>query len=234
MKPIHNQEKEQFKKLFQQEHIDNFEDRFKVLEVFLRTERHITASELTELLSEHGYKFEPDFVRETLKLMRRFGFAQSNRFDDGRVRYEHRHLCQHHDHMICTKCNNIIEFHNERLEGLQMQVAADFGFHILQHRMEIYGICSKCLKDHIQVTPLVMAKQGEQLVIKGFTGGSGAHMRLMSMGLRPGDKIDVVTNMGTGQLVIAIDCKRYALGRGLANKILVEPAPVKKNKSNIK
>ena len=229
MKPIHNQEKEQFKKLFKQEDVDNFEDRFKILEVFLRTERHITASELTELLSEHGYKFEPDFVRETMKLMRHFGFAQSNRFDDGQVRYEHRHLCQHHDHMICTKCNNIIEFHNERLEGLQMQIAADFGFHILQHRMEIYGICSKCLKDRIQLMPLVMAKQGEQLVIKGFTGGSGAHMRLMSMGLRLEDKIDVITNMGAGQLVVAIDCKRYALGRGLANKILVEPVPVKKS-----
>ncbi len=226
MKPIHNYEKEQFKKLFKQEHIDNFEDRFKILEVFLHTERHVTASELTELLSKHGYKFEPDFVRETLKLMCRFGFAQLNRFDNGRVRYEHRHLCQHHDHMICTKCNNIIEFHNERLENLQMQIADDFGFHILQHSMEIYGICSKCLKDRTQIMPLVMAKQGEQLVIKGFTGGSGAHMRLMSMGLRPGDKIDVVTNMGAGQLVVAIDCKRYALGRGLAKKILVEPVPV--------
>ncbi|MBW2569356.1 MAG: transcriptional repressor [Deltaproteobacteria bacterium] len=234
MKPIHNHEKEQFKKLFKQENIDNFEDRFKILEVFLRTERHITVGELTELLSEHGYKIEPDFIRETLKLMCRFGFAQSNRFDDGLVRYEHRHLCQHHDHMICTKCNNIIEFHNEQLEYLQMQIAADFDFHILQHKMEIYGICSKCLKNRIQLMPLVMAKQGEQLIIKGFTGGAGAHMRLMSMGLRPGDKIDVITNMGAGQLVVAIDCKRYALGRGLAKKILVEPAPVKKNKSNIK
>lgn len=234
MKAIHNQEKQQFKKLFKQEDIDNFEDRFKILEVFLHTERHVTAGELTELLSEHGYKFELDFVRESLKLMRRFGFAQSNRFDDGRVRYEHRHLCQHHDHMICTKCNNIIEFHNEQLEELQMRIAAGFGFHILQHRMEIYGICSKCLKDRIQLMPLVMAKQGEQLVIKDFIGGSGAHMRLMSMGLRPGDKIDVVTNMGAGQLVIAIDCKRYALGRGLAKKILVEPADTEKIKHNIK
>jgi len=234
MKQIHNQEKQQFKKLFKQEDIDNFDDRFKILEVFLQTERHITAGELVQILEDKGFHFEPDFVRETLKLMRRFGFAQSNRFDDGRVCYEHRHLCQHHDHMICTKCNNIIEFHNEQLEELQMRIASDYGFHILQHRMEIYGICSKCLKDRIQLMPLVMAKQGEQLIIKGFTGGSGAHMRLLSMGLRPGDKIDVVTNMGAGQLVIAIDCKRYALGRGLAKKILVEPADTEKIKHSIK
>ena len=92
MKHLHNQEKEQFRKLFKQENIDNFEDRFKVLEVFLQNENHLTAGELTELLKEEGYIVEPDFVRDTLKLMCRFGFAKKNRFDNGQVRYEHRHL----------------------------------------------------------------------------------------------------------------------------------------------
>jgi Fur family ferric uptake transcriptional regulator len=54
MKHIHSQEKEQFKKLFKQEGIDNFEDRFKVLEIFLQTENHLTATELSELLREKG------------------------------------------------------------------------------------------------------------------------------------------------------------------------------------
>jgi len=40
--------------------------------------------------------------------------------------------------------------------------------------------------------------------------------------LRIGDKIEVVTNLDKGQLVVAIDYNRYALGRGLAKKILVE------------
>jgi Fur family ferric uptake transcriptional regulator len=43
------------------------------------------------------------------------------------------------------------------------------------------------------------------------------------MGLRIGDKIDVVTNLDRGQLVVAVDYNRYALGRGMAKKILVEP-----------
>ncbi|MBU4345009.1 MAG: transcriptional repressor, partial [Proteobacteria bacterium] len=164
------------------------------------------------------------FVRDTLKLMCRFGFAQANRFDSGLVRYEHRHLCQHHDHMICTKCRRIIEFHDDQIELLQVQIADDYDFHMLQHKMEIYGICSQCLKERKQIIPLAMAKQGEQLVVKDFTGGTGARMRLLLMGLKPGDTIDVVTNIGRGQVVIAIDCKRYVLGRGLSQKILVRPA----------
>jgi len=223
MKRVHNREKQQLKKLYNQENIDYFEDRFKILEVFLQTERHVTFGELIQLLDENGYQYEPDFVRDTIKLMCRFGFARKNRFDSGEVRYEHRHLGQHHDHMICTKCKNIIEFEDEQLESLQVQIAAAYNFHMLQHKMEIYGICSTCLKERIQLMPLVSAKQGERLEIKDFTGGAKARMRLSTMGLRVGDKIDVVTNLGEGQLVVAVDYKRYVLGRGLARKILVEP-----------
>jgi len=224
MKHIHKQEKQQFKKLFKQEYIDVFEDRFNILEVFLQTEKHLTIDELIKLLEENGYNFEPDFIRDTLKLMVRFGFAKKNRFNNGPVRYEHMHLGQHHDHMICTKCRKIVEFREDRLENLQVQIAAAHGFHMLQHKMEIYGICSECLKNRIQVMPLVMAKQGERLIIKDITGGSGARMRLLSMGLRLKDEIEIVTNPKQGQLVVAVDFKRFVLGRGLAQKIMVQPA----------
>lgn len=223
MKNIHSQEKEQFKKLFKQENIDRFEDSLKVLDVFLETERHVTANELMHLLQENGYNFDLSFIRDTLKLMCRFGFAIKNRFENGEIRYEHMHLGHHHDHMICTKCKRIIEFEDEGLESLQGQIVSRHGFHMLQHRMEIYGICSSCLEGRDMNLPLTAAKQGEKLVIKSFSGGTGSRMRLSTMGLRIGDEVEVVTNQGAGQLVISVDGKRYALGRGLAKKVLVRP-----------
>lgn len=223
MKHIHRQENEQFKKLFKQENIDNFENRFKILDVFLQTEQHVTTSELIQILDDKGYYLEPEFVRETLKLMCHFGFAQTNRFVNGEVRYEHRHLGQHHDHMICTKCKSIFEFKNEKLEDLQVKIAATYGFHMLQHKMDIYGICEKCLKERVRLMTLETAKQGERLIIREFMGGRNAHLRLLTMGLRPGDRIDVVTNINKGQLVIAVEGKRYVIGRGLARKIQVNP-----------
>jgi Fur family ferric uptake transcriptional regulator len=45
---------------------------------------------------------------------------------------------------------------------------------------------------------------------------------LLTMGLRKGDRLEVITNNGYGQLAIAADLKRYVLGRGLAEKIMVE------------
>ncbi len=223
MKTSHRQEKEQFKRLFKQEHIDNFENRFKVLDAFLKTERHVTARELEEMLRESGHSLTLGFIEETLDLIRGFGFAHGYRFDNGDTRYEHLHLGQHHDHMICTKCRKIIEFRENALENLQLKVAEAHGFHMLQHKMEIYGICTDCLKERAPRMPLSMARQGEHLIIKEITGGSAARVRLMSMGLRLGDEITVVTNQGRGRIAVAVDYNRYVLGRGLAEKIRVQP-----------
>jgi Fur family ferric uptake transcriptional regulator len=231
MKQLHIQEKEQFKKLFKQEQIDHFEDRFKILEVFLQTENHVTIDEMVGLLKQNGWSLEPEFVRDTMKLMCRFGFAQKSQFDNGELRYEHRHLGQHHDHMICTKCRKIFEFEEDRLEQLQIKIAAAKGFHMLQHKMEIYGICEDCLKDRIQLLTLTMAKPGERLVLKDFNGGPNARMRLLSMGLRLGDEIEIISNNSQGQIAIAADYTRYVLGRGFAEKILVEPIKQAKKQS---
>ena len=219
----HKQEKKQFEKLFKKENIDNFEDRFKVLEAFLQTENHLTSAELTQILNENGHNLDNEFVRDTLKLMCNFGFARKNKFDNGVVRYEHWHLGQHHDHMICIKCKKIVEFEEDAMENLQINIASKHGFHLLQHKMELYGICSECLKERERLMPLSMAKQGERLVIREIMGGSGARMRLLSMGIRPEDEIEVVTNFSKGQVVIAVQSSRYMIGQGLAQKIIVEP-----------
>lgn len=231
---IHKQEKEQFIKLFEKDRIDRFEDRLAVLEVFLRTEQHMTASELWALVRQNGHSFTEGFVHETIDLMCRYGFAQANHFDNGQVRYEHRHLGQHHDHLICTKCQKIIEFEEQAIEQLQLKIAAGYGFHMLQHKMELYGICSQCLDRREFVLSLDAAKPGERLEVVAFSGGAQAKLRLLTMGLRIGDEIEVITNIHHGQLVIAADYKRLVLGRGLAQKIRVSPITNAKGKTGKK
>jgi Fur family transcriptional regulator, ferric uptake regulator len=223
MKPVHHREKEHFKKLFHQEHIDQFEDRFKILEVFLQTEKHITAQEMHRLLTENGIRLPYEFLKQTLEMMCRYGFAQKRKFQDGQTRYEHRHLGQHHDHMICTRCGNILEFKNDDLERLQFEIATASGFHMLQHKMEIYGICAGCQALRAGLIPLSNAKPGERLIISEFVGGKMSLLRLISMGLREGEQVDVITNSHQGQVVLAIGYNRLSIGQGLARKVLVRP-----------
>jgi Fe2+ transport system protein FeoA len=71
--------------------------------------------------------------------------------------------------------------------------------------------------------PLSIAQEGERAIVQEFTGGSGAQMRLATMGLKKGDEVEVITNSGEGQLVVAVNATRLALGRGIAQKIMVQP-----------
>ena len=221
MKNENNLEKENFRSLLEAGQVDRIQERLTIIDTFLETEEHITLEELCRLLREKGYDFETDFVRQCLDRMVVLGFAQKKRFEDQPVRYEHRHLGRHHDHLICTKCGNITEFANEDMERLQIKVAAEHGFHMLQHRMEIYGLCSRCLSEREPFMPLSLAKPGETVVIKEIAGGRLSRSRLASMGLRSGDPIEIISNNGQGRLILAHDCTRLAMGRGIAQKIMV-------------
>jgi len=92
---------------------------------------------------------------------------------------------------------------------------------MLQHKMEIYGICFDCVETRVRLMPLTIGKQGERMVIEDFMGGTASRMRLLTMGLRIGAEIEVVTNIGKGQMVVAVKDNRYVLGRGLAKKVMV-------------
>lgn len=210
-----------FKALVEADGSDRLQDRLNIIDVFLDTEDHITLEEMIRLLKEKGYEYDPDFVRRCLNRMVELGFAQRKQFEGQPIRYEHRHLGRHHDHLICTKCGKIVEFANEEIERLQMKVAAQQGFHMLQHRMEIYGLCDECLAQRRPLMPLSMAKAGERVVVKEMTGGRQARARLAEMGLRVGDRIEVINNNGLGRLILAHDCTRLAVGRGIAHKIMV-------------
>jgi len=47
------------------------------------------------------------------------------------------------------------------------------------------------------------------------------HAHLQDMGLRPGKKVEMITNKGAGPLILRVDECRIALSRGAAMKIYV-------------
>jgi Fur family ferric uptake transcriptional regulator len=220
---VHQQEQKQFFRLFEREGVDDIERRMAILEIFLGIEGHISFNELMDALTQNGSAFEPDFVKQTLNLLCRYGFASKKQFKGQPTLYEHRHLGSHHDHLICTRCNKIVEFENQQIENMQVDIASSHGFHVLQHRMEIYGLCSDCLKERVDLIPMSHAQEGERGIIEEFMGGAGAQLRLATLGIRKGDHIEIITNNGRGQLVVAVDTTRLAMGRGVANKILMKP-----------
>jgi Fur family ferric uptake transcriptional regulator len=51
---------------------------------------------------------------------------------------------EHHDHLVCRNCAQVIEFHSEAMERLQREIAAQHGFQIEGHVHELLGRCKSC------------------------------------------------------------------------------------------
>ena len=213
-------EKVNFKTLIERDGKDRLQDRLNIIDVFLGTEEHITLEQLCHRLAENGYDYEPEFIRRNMNRMVDLGFAQKKEFEGQPIRYEHRHLGRHHDHLICTKCGKIVEFSDAEIERLQLRITAQHGFYILQHRMEIYGLCDICLSERKPLMPLSMGKVGESVVIREIAGGRNTRTRLVSMGLRPGDHVEIINNPGRGRIILGHNCSRLAISRGIAQKIM--------------
>ena len=78
-------------------------------------------------------------VYRTVKLFEDAGIIQAHDFRDGRARYEEV-PDEHHDHLINVKSGEVVEFHSEEIERLQVEIAKKLGFKLVDHRLELYGI----------------------------------------------------------------------------------------------
>ncbi|KIX15267.1 transcriptional repressor [Dethiosulfatarculus sandiegensis] len=229
MKPaLHEEEKRQFERLLGQLHIGCISDRMAVLDSFLDSEEHHTARGWQKLIKQNGSDLDLDFVTQTLELLKRLGLATRREFEGEEPRYEHRHLDEHHDHLICTKCGSITEFHRPELEALQDRVARENGFHCLRHKLQIYGICDKCMAEREPSMPLSMASPGERVRIERIVGGDMASRHLSDLGLSAGSEVEVISANG-GPMVVAVKGVRVALGRGVAHKVQITPVPLEKS-----
>ena len=115
-----------------------------ILEVFLRTEGHLSAEDLYKLVRAKDPTVGFTTVYRTLKLLHECGLAREERLGDGRMRYEHDFNHDHHDHLICTVCGDLIEFYSEVIEKKQDEIAAQHKFQPTHHSLRIFGICSRC------------------------------------------------------------------------------------------
>lgn len=78
-------------------------------------------------------------VYRTVRLFEEAGILERHDFRDGRSRYEQVSE-RHHDHLIDVQSGEVIEFRNEEIERLQVEIARKLGFKLIDHRLELYGV----------------------------------------------------------------------------------------------
>ncbi len=110
---------------------------------------HFTSEDLLHRVKAANPKVGISTIYRTLKLLVKADILEKYQ-KDGKSIYEVKFGEPHHDHMVCTVCGKYIEFVNEDIEKLQKEVACEYGFKILGHKLQIYGVCSQCQKNPLQ------------------------------------------------------------------------------------
>jgi Fur family ferric uptake transcriptional regulator len=121
-----------------------------ILDIFLSTHEHLSVEDLYLKVKASHPGIGQATVYRTLKLFIEAGLAREMALPDGKTRYESQLACEHHDHLICIRCNRIIEFEDETIERLQQEIAKRHGFVLTNHKMRLCGICPACNKSTVQ------------------------------------------------------------------------------------
>ena len=103
---------------------------------------HPDVDELYKRVSKIDAKISIATVYRTVKLFEESGILTKHEFKGGKARYEELNE-GHHDHLIDIKSGEIIEFVDEEIEKLQKKVAEKYGYNLVDHKLELYGVKKK-------------------------------------------------------------------------------------------
>ena len=124
--------------------------RKEILNIFLEEsaeQHHLSAEEIYDILREKNLDYGLATVYRSVELLNELGLLTRVDFGDGRARYELNTAAPHnHHHLICLKCKKIIEFEEDLLDELEVDISKKSGFEIINHEVKFLGYCAECKK----------------------------------------------------------------------------------------
>ncbi len=113
-----------------------------VAKVMSESHDHPDVDELYNRVSKIDSKISIATVYRTVKLFEESGILTKHEFRGRKARYEELNE-GHHDHLIDIKSGEIIEFVDYEIEKLQKKVAEKYGYKLVDHKLELYGVKKK-------------------------------------------------------------------------------------------
>ncbi|RVH82972.1 transcriptional repressor [Sinorhizobium meliloti] len=108
-----------------------------ILKILAEAEDHPDASELHRRAKEIDATVSLSTVYRTLSALEQQGVVQRHAFENATARFETADA-PHHDHLIDIETGAVIEFRSDKIEQLQAEIAAELGYDLVRHRLELY------------------------------------------------------------------------------------------------
>lgn len=138
--------KQKFREFLALKNLKLTPEREKILELVFKMTHHIDVSHLYDEARKRYRDAQISLatIYRTIPLLEEAGFIKFFHTRGDHKLYECVYGHEHHDHIICVRCGSIAEFTCEEIEGYQKRVAAHYHYKLIDHRLELFGVCAKC------------------------------------------------------------------------------------------
>lgn len=136
---------EHIKQLFKKQGIKNTSQRQSVYEVLLKSKKPLSAESIYQaLLDQNSDSVNLSTVYRVLEVFtQKHLVIRSTLSVEGRATYEINHH-EHRHHLSCVSCGAIKPIKGCPLEAYEKSLVESTGYQIVEHRLEILGICPEC------------------------------------------------------------------------------------------
>ncbi|MBD2847326.1 transcriptional repressor [Paenibacillus sp. IB182496] len=109
-------------------------------------EDHLSAEDVFMLVKDKAPEIGLATVYRTLELLSELHVVEKMNFGDGVARYDLRTDSNqhHHHHLICVQCGAMDEIMDDWLGPLEERLEQEYGFHVVDHRLDFQGVCRRC------------------------------------------------------------------------------------------
>lgn len=121
------------------------EPRLKILHALANAKnKHLSAEDLLNLFKSQGNHSSLATIYRVLSQFEKAKIVKKHNFEDEKGSVFELLTKGQHDHLVCIKCNKVIEFTDVVIKNQLNKIAKQYEFNILEHNLSVRGTCSDC------------------------------------------------------------------------------------------